>query len=141
MALLNDSIRADVRRRFKELQNPVKIVNFTQEIECQFCADTRRLMEEVAALSDKLSLEIYDFVADKEVAKRYNVDKIPATVIAGEQDHGIRFYGIPSGYEFGNVIETIVMVSTRDSGLAAATRKKLAALRDPLHLQVFVTPT
>jgi glutaredoxin-like protein len=141
MALLNDSMRTDVRKRFEELKNPVKIVNFTQEIECQFCADTRRLMEEIASLSDKISLEVYDFVTDKEKAKTYNVDKIPATVIVGDKDHGIRFYGIPSGYEFGNVIESIMMVSKRESGLAAETKKKLATLQHPLHLEVFVTPT
>ena len=141
MALLNDSVRAEVRTRFKEIKNPVKIINFTQEIECQFCADTRRLLEEVAGLSDKLSIEVYNFVTDKEVAKKYNVDKIPATVIVGDKDHGIRLYGIPSGYEFGTVIESILMVSKRDSGLSAATKKKLAGLKHPLHLEVFVTPT
>ena len=141
MALLNDSVRADVRKRLKELKDPVKIINFTQEIECQFCADTRRLMEEIAGLADKLSLEVYNFVTDKEQAKKYGVDKIPATVIAGDKDYGIRFYGIPSGYEFGGVIESILMVSKKESGLAAATKKKLAGLKHPLHLEVFVTPT
>ena len=141
MALLNDSVRADVRKRFKELKDPVKIVNFTQEIECQFCADTRRLMEEVAGLSDKLTLEVYNFVTDKEQTKKYNVDKIPATVIVGDKDHGIRFFGIPSGYEFGTVIESILMVSKRESGLSAVTKKKLAGLKHPLRLEVFVTPT
>jgi glutaredoxin-like protein len=141
MALLNDSVRGDVRKKFQELENPVKIVNFTQEIECQFCADTRRLMEEIAGLSPKLSVEVYNFVTDKEQAKKYNVDKIPATVIVGDQDRGIRFFGVPSGYEFGTVIESIVMVSKRESGLAAETKKKLATLKHPLHLEVYVTPT
>jgi glutaredoxin-like protein len=141
MPLLNDSIRTQVEKRFKELRNPVKIINFTQEIECQYCAETRRLMEELAGLSDKLSLEVYNFVTDKEKAKQFNIDKIPATVIMGEKDYGIRFYGVPSGYEFVTVIESIAMVSKRESGLSADTKKKLAAFKKPLHLQVFVTPT
>ena len=141
MVLLNESVRAEVQKRLKGLVNPVKIVNFTQEIECQFCAETRRLMEEIAALSGKLSFEVYDFVTDKDQARKYHVDKIPATVIVGDKDYGVRFYGIPSGYEFGTVIEAIVMVSKRESGLAAATKKKLATLTKPLHLEVFVTPT
>jgi glutaredoxin-like protein len=141
MPLLNDSVRSQVEKRFKELQNPVKIINFTQEIECQYCAETRQLMQEIAGLSDKLSFEVYNFVTDKEKAKRYNIDKIPATVILGDRDYGIRFFGIPSGYEFVSVLECIVMVSKRDSGLAAETKKKLTAFTKPLHLQVFVTPT
>jgi len=141
MALLNDSIRAEVQKRFKELKDPVKIINFTQEIECQYCTETRRLMEEIAGLSDKLSLDVYDFVTDKDKAQKYNIDKIPATVIVGDKDYGVRFFGIPSGYEFVNVLESIVMVSKRESGLSAETKKKLATLKKPLHLQVFVTPT
>jgi glutaredoxin-like protein len=141
MALLNDSVRADIQKHFKDLKNPVKIINFTQEIECQFCADTRRLMEEIAALSDKLSLEVYNFVTDPDPVRKYKIDKIPATVVAGDKDYGIRFYGVPSGYEFGTMIASILMVSRRESGLAAETKKKLATLTKPLHLEVFVTPT
>jgi glutaredoxin-like protein len=141
MALLSHSIRADVEKRFRALKDPVKIVNFTQEIECEYCSQTRQLMEEIAGLSDKVSVEVYNFVTDKEKAREFNVDKIPATVIVGRKDHGIRFYGIPSGYEFGSLIETVEMVSKGESGLSPDTKKKLAALAQPLHLQVFVTPT
>lgn len=95
----------------------------------------------VAALSGKLSFEVYDFVADEDQARKYHVDKIPATVIVGDKDYGIRFFGIPSGYEFGSVISAIAMVSKRESGLTAETKKKLATLTKPLHLEVFVTPT
>jgi len=141
MALLNDSVRSEVQKRFKDLKNPVKIINFTQEIECQYCTETRRLMDEITALSDKLSFEVYNFVTDKKEAEKYRIDKIPATVVMGEKDYGIRFYGIPSGYEFMSVLESIVMVSRGESDLSADTKKKLAAIEKPLHLEVFVTPT
>jgi glutaredoxin-like protein len=141
MALLNDSIRSEVQKRFKDLKNPVKIINFTQEIECQYCAETRRLMEEIASLSDKLHFEVYNFVTDKSEAQKYKIDKIPATVVMGDKDYGIRFFGIPSGYEFLSILESIVMVSRRESELSAETKKKLAAIQKPLHLEVFVTPT
>jgi glutaredoxin-like protein len=141
MALLSQSIRADVEKRFKTLRDPVRIINFTQEIECEYCSETRQIMEEIAGLSGKLSVEIYNFVTDTEKVREFNIDKIPATVIMGDKDLGIRFFGIPSGYEFGSVIEAVVMVSKRESGLSPETKKKLSALAKPLHLQVFVTPT
>jgi glutaredoxin-like protein len=141
VVLLNDSIRTDIQKHFEKIENPVKIINFTQEIECQFCADTRRLVEEIVDLSDKLSLEVYNFVMDPDQVRKYNIDKIPATVVVGDKDHGIRFFGIPSGYEFGTMIESILMVSRRESGLAAETKKRLATLNNPLHLEVFFTPT
>lgn len=145
MNLLNAEIQGQVKQEFAALDQPVKLVVFTQEMECQYCTETRQLVEEVAALSDKLSVEVFDFVADKQVAEEYGIDKIPAVAIVADgdtpKDYGIRFYGIPSGYEFSTLIEDIVMVSQRDSGLSQQTRDQLAALTEPLHLQVFVTPT
>ncbi|HSQ16551.1 MAG TPA: glutaredoxin, partial [Anaerolineales bacterium] len=56
-------------------------------------------------------------------------------------DYGIRYAGIPSGYEFSSLIQSLVLVSGRDSGLAPETRQALADLKQPVLLQVFVTPT
>ena len=94
-----------------------------------------------AELSDNISLEVYNFITDKQQVSRYSIDKIPATVIEGESDYGIRFFGVPSGFEFGTLIESIVMASKGDSGLKPETREALAQLAEPVHLQVFVTPT
>ena len=145
MALLKDQDREHLLKEFEALKDPVKIMVFTQENECQYCVETRQIAEEVAGLSDKISVEVFDFVADQEVAEHYNIDKIPATVImrGGDdpKDFGIRYFGIPSGYEFSSIIEDILMVSQGDSGLSDETKNMLKELTDPLHLQVFVTPT
>lgn len=148
MSLLNENIQNQVRAEFAKLEHPVKMVMFTQSFECQYCKETHQLVDEVAALSDKLSVEVRDFVADKQLADEYGVDKIPAVVMLADEgddkaarDFGIRFYGIPSGYEFSTLIEDLIMVSKRDSGLSAQTRAELAKLTAPLHMQVFVTPT
>jgi glutaredoxin-like protein len=145
MSLLNEKIQSQVRDEFAKLVHPVKLVLFTQEMECLYCKETRQLVEEVSALSDKITLEVYDFAQDKAVADQYGIDKIPAVAIVTggteSQDYGIRLYGIPSGYEFSTLIQDIVMVSAQDSGLSQETREELAALTQPLHMQVFVTPT
>jgi glutaredoxin-like protein len=145
MALLNANIQKQVQQVFKGLENPVRLLLFTQgdggALECQMCQDTRLLIEEVAALSDKISLEIYDFVADAKLAEQHGVDKIPALVIAGEKDYGVRFYGIPSGYEFSSLIEGISAVSRRKPSLNKKTLQELQRLDRPVQIQVFVTPT
>ena len=141
MAFIQDKDRTVIQTRFEELVQPVRLINFTQDVECLYCAETRKLMEELAGLSDKISLEVYDFVLDKEKVQKYSIDKIPATVIEGASDTGIRFFGIPSGYEFGTLVEDIIMVSKEDSGLEPQTREALAQLMEPVQLQVFVTPT
>jgi glutaredoxin-like protein len=142
MPLLQDKDKEAVESRFQEeLVNPVKLVNFTQALECQFCAETRQLVEEVAALSDKIEVKVYHFAIDKEKVEEYEVDKIPAIVILGGKDYGVRYYGIPSGYEFSSLIEDIIDISKREVELLPATREALAEITEPLHFQVFVTPT
>ena len=141
MPLLQDKDREQVQQLFASLSEPVKLVMFTQEFECELCKETRELVEEVASLSDSVSAEVYNFALDKEKAEEYGVDKIPAVVVVGEKDHGIRFFGIPSGYEFSTLLEDIMSVSAQQSGLSEGTSAFLAGLEDPLHMQVFVTPT
>jgi glutaredoxin-like protein len=142
MPLLQDKDKEAVETRFQEeLVYPVKLVNFTQALECQFCAETRHLVEEVAALSDKIELEVYNFAIDKEKVEEYEVDKIPAIAILGEKDYGVRYYGIPSGYEFSSLLEDIIDISKGEVELLPATREALAGITEPLHFQVFVTPT
>lgn len=145
MALLKEADQKVLKEKFAELKKPVKMIVFTQEMECQYCRETRQLAEEVAALSDSITLEVYDFVAHKEIAEQYKVDKIPATIIMqggdGVKDFGIRYFGIPSGYEFSSIIEDIMMVGAGETGLSAATKAWAAGLKEPVHMQVFVTPT
>ena len=141
MGLLQERDRKTVEKEFEKLQEPVKLINFTQEMECQFCQQTRELMEEVASLSDKLSVEVYDFVKDKDKAIQYNIDKIPATVIEGKKDYGIRFFGIPSGYEFTTLMEDIISVSTCESGLSEKSKSLIQTIVTSIHIQVFITPT
>lgn len=142
MPLIPAREREHIGKFFEEnLVNPVRLVMFTQEIECEYCAETRQLVEEIAQLSPKITAEIYNFITDKAEAEKYKVDKIPAIAVIGQKDYGIRFYGIPSGYEFSVLLEDIVDVSRGESGLSEASKKALAALSKPVHIQVFVTPT
>ncbi len=143
MSEISDDLRDTVIKRFeKELRNPVKLILFTQELECTFCKEVHSLIEAVANLSDKISLQIYDFQKDEDKAKDLGVDKIPALAILGEKDYGLRFFGIPSGYEFQTLIEAIILVSTGDSQLPPKAVSALSkAATKPVHIQIFVIPT
>ena len=130
-----------LKKQFVQMTNPVKLINFTQEYECQYCAITRELLTEVSELSDKISLEVYDFQKDKEKVQQYKIDKIPAVVIENTKDYGIRYFGIPAGYEFSSLIEDILDVSKGSTELSAESKNQLKQLTKPIHIQVFVTPT
>lgn len=141
MGLIRDEDATQIRERLQQMVNPVKLVHFTQELDLELGAETLQLVKELAGLSDKLSLEVFNFLLDKGKVGEYGVDKVPATVIRNGKDYGIRFYGLPAGYEFSTLLDAILAVSRGDSGLLPASREKLAKLAQPLHLEVFVTPT
>jgi alkyl hydroperoxide reductase subunit AhpF len=140
-----------IREKFsRDLVGTVKLDHFTQRQsalyvpgreECPTCDDTRLIMEELAALSDKITLNVYEFAQEREVASRLRVDKIPATVMRGGKNRPISFFGIPSGSEFPGFIDDIVDVSRGKADLAKETVKQLRKLKDDVWIQVFVTPT
>jgi glutaredoxin-like protein len=139
---LPDDKKELLRKDFEEkLVDPVRIVMFTQEFECKYCSDTRKLAEELATLNSKVTVEVYDFVADAAKAKEYGIDKIPALAIIGKKDYGVRIYGIPYGYELQTLIEAVVNVSKGKTDLSDKTKQILAEIKLPVHIQVFVTLT
>ncbi len=142
MSLLPDDKKELLKSDFKEkLVDPVKIIMFTQEVECRFCSDTRKLAQELATLSDKITTEVYDFMAEGDKAKEYGIDKIPALAIVGKKDYGVRIYGIPYGYELQTLIEAVVNVSKGTTDLSDKTKQILSDVKSPVHIQVFVTLT
>lgn len=141
MPLITDAVRRQAQMLLGNLANPVRLVVFTQEMECEHCRENRQLAEEVAALSDRLSLEVYNFLLDKEKVGEFKPERVPALIVAGEKDYGIRFYGVPAGFEFTTLLNAIHLVGRGDSGLLPQTRERLAALAEPLDISVFVTLT
>ena len=144
--LINDSVAEQVKQAFAGLSNPVQILYFGSDDNCETCTETRQLLGEIAELDKRVYLSTHDLKTDTALAKKYNVDKAPALVIAGKSgddilETGIQFSGIPAGYEFSTLINDILLASKLDSGLSDDTRAFLKALTTPLLLQVFVTPT
>ena len=142
LSLIPDEKKETLKSEFSaKLEDPVTIVMFTQEVECRFCSDTRQLVHELAALNDKIKVEVYDFVANADKAKDLGIDKIPALAIIGKKDYGVRIYGIPYGYELQTLISAVIGVSRGRTDLSDKTKAILADVKSPVHIQVFVTLT
>jgi glutaredoxin-like protein len=144
--VLNDQVVQQIREAFAEMREPVQVLFFGSQENCDYCNETRQLLEEVTALDKKLELSVYDLQEHADVASRFNVTNAPGIVIAARDETevknlGVHFSGIPSGHEFSTLINDILIVSKRDSGLNKKTREFLRNLTQPLLLQVFVTPT
>ena len=140
-----------VRGRFgQELEGKVKIDYFTQRSsplyvpgreQCVYCEDTRKLLEELASLSDKIVLTVHEFAEASDEAQKLGVDKVPGIVLRGPANRALRFFGIPGGNEFPNFVETIIEASRQRVQVSPEAAKHLKKLRDKASITVFVTPT
>lgn len=145
--MLNESILKQLEEMFTEMKRPVKLLFFRSSVEtCDYCEQTWKLLEEMSAVSEKVQLEQFDVERDGEMAKHYKIDKTPAIVICAQDgeklvDYGIRIYGIPAGHEFGTLVHSVILVSNGKSGLDEDVKAYLNNLKQPVNLQVFVTPT
>jgi glutaredoxin-like protein len=143
---LNEKILKQIEEAFTDIQEPVQVLYFGSQDQCETCTETQQLLEEVAAVNDKVELHTYDVQKNRDIAEKFGVTNVPGIVIAAKDDAdvknlGIQFSGTPSGYEFNTLINDILAASRRDSGLSDTTREFLKQLDQPVHLQVFVTPT
>lgn len=156
MPLLNESDKNTLRDEFSRLTARVRLVFFTQALGCDTCGMTEQILGAITSLSEKIELIKHNFAIDRDIVEKYAISRIPAIAIVrieenenaddartatSERDYGVRFYGVPSGYEFMSLVGAIMDVSSGDSGLSPESRTLLSQVNEPLHLQVFTTPT
>lgn len=143
MALFDDKVRKQIGDILSRLTERVNLLYFTQEMECGICKDTHEFLNEFTALSDKIGLTSFDFVKDRDRAAHYKVDKIPAIVLLDKNDNdtGIRFFGLPGGYEINSFIQSIFEVSGLREPLPAKTAEALKKIDKDVHIQVFISLT
>ena len=141
--------RSQLRRTFrKDLKSPVKLRLFTRGTspiaipgrECPTCEQTHRLIEEVAAASPRIDLEVHDFFADPAAAQAMSVARIPAILLGDDEHPRMAFYGAPLGHQMAAIVETIRSLSRGVSPLQNATRRMLRQIGRPVHLQIIVSP-
>ena len=149
VTLIPDKDKNDLKRTFRtDLKNKVSVKLYTQRAstltipgrECRYCGETQQLLEELAALSPKVELEIIDIYAQSEEAREAGIERIPAIVLGDTKGSRVKFYGIPMGHEFPTIVEGIKTLSRGVSPLSMDSRKKLKKVNHPVHIQVFVTP-
>ena len=141
--MLNDRDREAVRTELAKLAGPVKLVVFSQSLSpaSDLCRENEMLVREVAELSDHVTVEVLNLAIDRERAEAYGVTDVPAIVVEGARDYGIRFLGVPSGYEFSNLIDAMIVASSGEAALSDQTKSTLQTLTSDVDIKVFSTPT
>jgi len=139
--LLDEGTRGQLLEILKELPKTVRLIFFSQKPESPSCAQQRAILQEIAEISDKVRIERYDFVQDRDKARKFGIDKIPATAVVSDRDYGIRFFGLTMGYEFSSLVEAMILVSTGQSGLPEDFSALVGRIREPVHIEVMTTLT
>ena len=146
MALITPADQEQLREAFAEMERPVRLLFFTQTLDCETCPQTRQILDELPPLSERITIEEVNFVLDADRAKEYGIDRVPAVAVAYEdagstKDSRIRFLGAPAGYEFISLVQAILLVGGGESILSADNQARIAAVAHPVRIQVFTTPS
>jgi alkyl hydroperoxide reductase subunit AhpF len=147
MGLISPADQQKLKDAFSEMTSSVRLLFFTQTLGCDTCLQTRQILDELPALSDKIAIEEVNLVLDVDKAKQYGVDRVPAIALAGrngdgqDRDSRIRFLGTPAGYEFISLVQAVLLVGGRPPSLTAENRRRVEAVDKPVTMQVFTTPT
>ncbi len=108
-------------------ETPVTVLAGGRDI--QFGEEARRLVEAVAATSERVRLEVRE--TDRP-GGRY-----PRLTIGGR----LRYDGLPWGYELATLVHGIVEAGRLRPSLTAASLEALGSLERDVGVEVYVTPT
>lgn len=141
MKMFNEELQTQLKEVFNDLKDDVTIALFTKEGDCYTCAETLAYMEEVAELSEKLTLKRYDIEKDADKTKEYNIEMVPSIVLlnAKGEYHGVKFNGIPAGHEINSFIPALLEVSGHESELPKDLEDRIRKIDKPVNIKVFVT--
>jgi alkyl hydroperoxide reductase subunit AhpF len=142
MALFRPDDEARVRELLAALERPVELLvaHGPEETplpgarDVDFAAETERVVRGLAELSPLLECRVEE---EPEGYERY-----PAVGVLPEgRDAGVRYYGLPYGYELGSLIGAVLEAGRSASSLSEESLARLGALEHDLAIDVFVTPT
>jgi alkyl hydroperoxide reductase subunit AhpF len=143
MGLLSPQDETVLKQHLSAITMPVQVLVFTQAFGGSESGPVaKQIVDEVAALNDKITVVEKNFVLDLEDKAKYKIDKAPAIVILSDGiDTRMRMYGAPTGYEFVGLVEAILVAGTGKIDLEPETMAWVQAVTTPTHIQVFSTPT
>lgn len=142
MGLFDDKIKDQTKSILAEMKDPVEMLFFTREEDCELCGTADEFVDEVTALDTRLLLEKRDVLKDKELAQRLGIHHVPAIALrrSGDDDYRIRYFSIPGGHEFGAFLRTLVLLSTGE-GDETVDADEVRAIEGQVNLKVFVLVT
>jgi alkyl hydroperoxide reductase subunit AhpF len=135
------SVSHSIAASLTELAGPVVVRYYTSDVESWYTRAERVLLEAIAGASPKIALEVHADRWDAAREAAVAIRRTPAIALAGAGDTGIRYYGMPDGYELDVFLGLVRAVAAGRPELRPASIARLRALAQPVHLEVLVSPT
>lgn len=139
--VLSETDKTEITKILSNMGGQIDVILFTSETGCFSCSKTETLIREIDQLSDKINLKVYDINKNKDVATNYNIELVPAIVVIGKEDYGIKHYGFPGGKEFSPLLEVMISSSMDRPVVSEEITKKLDTIPNNVEVKIFVTPT
>ena len=136
-----DSGPSEIAARLAAVAVPIRLVVFTQTFGCDTCYEARQVADQMASLSEQITVEEHNLVLDKDEVSKYQVDQVPVIAVVAERDVGIRYYGVPAGFEVESLVSAIEVVAGLAPALSVSAQSVSDALDRDVRISVFVTPT
>lgn len=142
MPIFNEDTRNQLIDLIGEIPEKVNILFFSRETKCRSCKDTQQYITEFSELHQNIELAIYDQEKDSEQIDKFGIERFPATVILDKAgiDRGIKFYGIPSGYEIHSLITSVKEAGGISKPNTQEIENRIKNIINKIHIKVFVTP-
>lgn len=143
LGFFSESDKRTLRTHFSGLEDPVQLIFVKRDTLCRYCRDTCELVMEFAEISKKIRVDVYDIDKDADEIGKLGIERVPAIALLDKsrKDTGIRFYGMPGGYEFHSLLGAVLVVSKRRTGLTEDLIRQIKRIETPLHIKTYITPT
>ncbi|HEY5998077.1 MAG TPA: hypothetical protein VI078_02080 [bacterium] len=140
VSMLSEKDKKYVASTLAGMKSEVKVVVFSRDGgECKYCDEVEGLVGDIAAAVPRVKVEVLSLKTDAARAQALGIDKVPGIALLGAKDYNLRYFGLPSGYDFVPFVETIRAVGNDDPGISTESVAALAKLKKPVQLSVFVT--
>lgn len=138
--VLNKELQKQVKTLLDPMKNKITIALFTTD-NCESCEPTQQIITEVAELSDKINVALYDLKKDNTEVSAYSIEMAPSFVILDHEGQykGVKFNGIPAGHEFNSFLSALVEMSGVESEVPEDFMARVAKIDKPVNIKVFVT--
>ena len=129
--LFTEEMRQQLDSVFGRMAQPLRLKLYLDDRSVS--VELEGFITSLAALSDKLSVEVADRNADAAIAPCVEV------CLADGSETGLAFHGVPGGHEFTSFVLGLYNAAGPGQLLEADIRQAIAAIRHPVNMKVLVS--